>query len=164
MIDRLLHEGLGQRLAPCGQHLPAETAAKPTDTGEADAFDFARFAIQHDHTSIIHHLPDRLGMTGFEVVIPEQRAPESARAREIGRKQLGFLREAVIRQVAANKQDVGFARYLGEHLLHFALRMLSVVDVGGCCDAHVTKTVLDGKPDVERDRVMAASEVCGYTN
>jgi hypothetical protein len=49
-------------------------------------------------------------MTGFEVVIPEHSQHRNPKVRaKIGREQLSFLREAIIRQVATNKQDIGFA-------------------------------------------------------
>src|SRR5438270_3127586 len=60
----------------------------------------------------------------------------------VTRQQLCFLRQAVIGQVAANEKDIGLTRNLREELLHLALRMLAVMNIGSCCDAHAIENGL----------------------
>ena len=56
VANRFLHKLFNQRLAPCVQHSPAETAAEPTDPCKPNAGDFDCFTIEHVYSSVIENL------------------------------------------------------------------------------------------------------------
>ena len=136
MIDRFLHELLHQRFAPGVEHAPAKAAGKPAHAGETYSFDFNAFAIKHGRAGLLENIADKPRLTGFKIMIAEDGENRHVHGRaKIDNQLLGFLGEAVIGQVAAEQEDIGFLRALREDIVQCATRMFAVMDIGNGSNA-----------------------------
>ena len=52
-------------------HPPPKTAAESRDASEADSADFNGLAIQHVNASAIENFANKLGLSGFEIMVSE---------------------------------------------------------------------------------------------
>ena len=138
LFDRLVDELLDDFFAPCIQLPPAETAAESLHTGETDAFDLMRPAIEHGHAGVGQDLHNVLRLARFEIVIAQDADGRDAkRRRDFFGQDLRFLDQAVVGEIAAKKENVGLRRYGGEKRLQTLLPRLLDVNVGDGGDAQV---------------------------
>lgn len=136
LIERFLDKRFHERFAPGVEHPPAESAAKPSDSGEASTADLDRFAIEHGHAAFLQNLTHLLRLTRFEIVVAENADHRHAhRCAQISNQLVRFLGEAVIGQVAAEQENVGLLRDLFENFEQRAARMFPVMHIGNRGDA-----------------------------
>src|SRR4051794_40100645 len=70
-VQRLVDEGLGDRLAERGELAAPVAAHEAFDAGEADAFDLHRLLVQYPHPGVVEDRRDLVRLAAFIIVIAE---------------------------------------------------------------------------------------------
>jgi hypothetical protein len=129
-VHGLLHEQLDRVLAPGAERAAAEAARETFDAGKAHAFDLRGFAVKHRHTGVDENLPDLVLLARLVIVIPEDCDDRNLDCgRELTGEDARFVRQAVIGEIAAQRQHIRAAADLGEKGLESALRVPRDVNV-----------------------------------
>src|SRR4029079_17219398 len=102
-------------------------------------------AVEDDDPGVPEDLHDLVLLSRFVVVIPQDADDGDAeRSRQLAREHARLLRQAVVRQVAAEDQDVSLGAGRGEDRLERALGRLRAVQVTDGGDAHESPGVHSG--------------------
>ena len=130
IVDRFLDEGFHGRFAEHGQHIIVEAAAKAFDTGEAQIADSDGLTVENVDLFVLDDLADGLLPAFFVVVVAEHGDNGDTTGLHFFLKHLRFPFVTCIREVAADKEDIGLAGSLPEQIGPFPMIGLFDVDIG----------------------------------
>src|SRR5204862_2306218 len=104
VIDGFLDELFDERFAPSIYHSPPKTAAESRDASESDSADFNGLAIQHVNASAIENFANKLGLSGFEIMVSEDcKHRNFYGSANIGNEFFRLFGQAVICQITAKQ-------------------------------------------------------------
>ena len=120
---------LDRRLAPCAERALPEAAAETFDPGDPDAARFEGVAVQHLRPGLRENLADLGGFVRLEIVIAEHGHDRDMHLRQFVGEDSGFLREAGVREISSQQEQVGRFRGLGEERMEGTSGSLGAVQV-----------------------------------
>ncbi|MCY1227719.1 hypothetical protein D9M72_400050 [compost metagenome] len=137
LVQRLLHEQFDCRLTPRAQRTAPEPAAKPFHARNAHAFDLADRAVEHAHAGVRERAAHHLGRARFVVMVAQHGDDGNVHRAQFLGEHASFLFGAVVGQVAAQQQRVGFFVRLREQAAQGAAGVLLDMDVADGGEADV---------------------------
>ena len=147
-----MYELLDDVLAPGAERTAPEPARESFHAGEPDPEDLGRVAVEHDDAGVGDDPPDLVLLPRFEVVVAEHRDRRNLHRRgELLDERARFVRETVVRQVAAEDEHVGRFGDLREERLQSSRRGRAAVvqvadrrDADGFLRRHTSPAEQDG--------------------
>jgi len=135
-MDELLYA----RLAPWREDVSAEAAGKAFDSSKTNPFNFAGFAIEDADPSGLHNVDHFIDFARFILMVAEHSDDGHAfrRFADIFHQQTRFVGQAVIDDIAAEKQYVGTVGNLSKRGAKFSICASPVMQVGNGCYADCT--------------------------
>jgi hypothetical protein len=145
-------------LPPRAERAAAEAAGETLYAGKADAVHFGRLPIEHGHATVDEDLADLLGLAPFVVMIAEDRDDRNLhRGGQLADQHPRLIGEAVISEVAAERQHICRVADLAKQRLKRTLRVLRDVKIAHCGNAqmgsgrplsHSAAAYSNGVPDI----------------
>jgi hypothetical protein len=124
-VDRFLHEALGSGLSPCSQGCAAEAAGEAFRAGDPRSSHLIGLAVEHFDAGRREDFADFDVLAGFVVVIAEHADDGNVdHCGQLAHEDVGFLGKSVIREVAAQQEDVRLIVDGSEQRLQRTLRRL----------------------------------------
>ena len=106
LVDRFAHEDLRRAFAPRLQRAVAEAAGEALGAGEADAGDLDSRTVQHGDVRLRENADDLARRVRFVIVVAEHRDLRDFHRLELLGQNPGFVGEAAIGEVAAQREHV----------------------------------------------------------
>ncbi len=122
LVHRFADELLDDGFAPRTERSLPEPAAEALHTGDADAAQLARIAVEDDNSGVGEDLADLIGLARFEIVIPQHRGHWHPQRGHFPGEHARLIGQAIVGQVARDQQDVGRLRNPRKERLKSALR------------------------------------------
>src|SRR5690606_14568572 len=137
-IDGGLYELFDGGLAPRVQRPLAKPSGEAACACKANTIHLERLPVEHAHAGIFNDLSELLGLPALIVVVAKHGEHRNSNVRaKVVCQYARLLRRAVIRQVSAEQQYVGFLRRLFKDILQLSFRFFVVMKVAYRCYAHV---------------------------
>ncbi len=133
LIDRFLHEPLHRGLTPRAERRAAESARETFRTRDADTVNLTRLAIQNPYSDVGENATDDLMLARLIVVVSEHsdnRDPHGSL--EFVRQDHRLFLQSVVRQIAAQQEDVRLFVDVSQQRLQLTLRGLLYVQIADC--------------------------------